>query len=312
MATLLKNIEDIKQYVSVNKNIKWASIEPYVKQADRKYIKNLIGSVIYNDYATTTPTEPKEKEVYELLREASANLSWFVYLPLANVQVSDGGISVNSGDNYKPAEWWQIRDLRRSFLDAGLLAIDEALKIMESNTDTFINWTVTEGFTLFNELFVKRTDTFHRWFGISNSRQTFLALKPYMLEVHHQYFTSVLNTDTINVIKSASNNIQKQVLEFLQASQVHFTVAKAVESGSFLITSTGLFQQFDDLPGYKMNPLTENQLNKLHQERLIAGEEYLKKAIALIESNASDFPDYIKKSNSIIVKAKNTKSTLSF
>ena len=311
MATLLKSIEDIKKYVSVNKNIKWASIEPYVKQADRKYVKDLVGASIYNDYATTIPTEPTELEVYELLCEASANLAWFLYMPLANVQVTDGGISVNSGTDYKAAEWWQIRDLRRSLLDAGLMALDASLKIMEANTDTFINWTNTDSYTVFNELFVRTTETFNKWFGIANSRQTFLALRHYMLETHHQYFTSVLNTSTIATIKIAEETIQKQVLEFLQASQVHYTVAKAVESGSFLLTASGMYQQMDDLPGYKQNPLSEQQLAKLKLERLTAGEEYFKKAIALIEDNTSLFNDYTPKTTETVVKVKNTKSTFS-
>lgn len=311
MATLLKSIDDIKKYVSVNKNIKWASIEPYVKQADRKYIKNLVGTVIYNDYATTTPTDATELEVYDLLSEASANLAWFIYLPLANVQVSDNGISVATGADYKAAEWWQIKDLRRSLLEAGLQALDEALKIMEANEDDFINWTQTEGYTVFNELFVKRTDTFHRWFGIANSRKTFLALRPYMLETHHQYFTPVFNDATISTIKTGTDTIQQQVLAFLQASQVHYTVAKAVESGAFLLTATGMYQSFDELPGHKQNPLSEMQLSSLKQERLTAAEEYFKKAIAFIEANTSLFADYTTKATTTVVNVKNTKSTLS-
>jgi hypothetical protein len=312
MATLLKSIDDVKKYVSVNKNIKWDSLDPYVKQADRKYIKNIVGAAIYNDYATTTPTNVTELQVYELLREASANLSWFIYMPLANVQVSDSGIAVIHSESSKAAEWWQIRDLRRSLLDAGLLALDEALKIMEANLDTFITWSATESYTIFNELFVKRTDTFHRWFGISNSRKTFLALKPYMLETHHQYFTNVLNDATIATIQTGTNAVQKQVLDFLQASQVHYTVAKAVESGAFLLTSTGMYQQFEELPGYKMNPLTEVQLSSLKQERITAGEEYFKKAIRLMNANLNLFTNYIPKITTTVVKVKNTKSTLSF
>lgn len=311
MATLLKSIDDIKKYVSVNKNIKWASIEPYVKQADRKYIKNLVGTSIYNDYATTVPTDETELEVFELLCEASANLAWFLYMPLANVQVTDSGISVTSGTDYKSAEWWQIRDLRRSLLDAGLMALDTSLEIMEANTDTFINWTITESYTVFNELFVRKTNTFHRWFGIAKSRQTFLALRHYMLETQHQYFTPVLDVATISTIKTGAETVQKQVLEFLQASQVNYTVAKAVESGSFLLTASGMYQQMDDLPGYKQNPLSETQITKLKAERLTAGEEYFKKAISLIQKNTSLFPSYQSKETTAVVKIKNTKSTFS-
>ena len=311
MATLLSTIDDLKKYVSVNKNIEWASIEPYVKQADRKYLKPIIGELLYNDYATTVPAG-NELKVYELLREASANLCWFIYLPLANVQVTDSGISVAGGENYKAAEWWQIRDLRRSFLDAGFQALDEALKIMEANEDEFSPWETTEGYTIFKELFVKRTETFNRWFNIANSRRTFLGLRPYMLEVHHQYFTAQLNAATIATIQSAVEDSHKQVLEYLQAAQIHYTVAKAVESGAFLLTETGMYQKQDDFPGYKMNPLTAQQLYTLKQDRITAAQEYYKKAITVIEANPTDFADYETKTTGTFVAPTNTKSTVSF
>jgi len=308
---LLKTIADVKKYISVNKNIDFASVEPYILQADRKFIKTIIGDLLYDDYDTTTPTGI-ELKVYELLREASANLCWFLYLPLAQVQVSDSGIAVAQGEHFKGAEWWQIRDLRRSFLDAGFMALDEALRIMESDEASFSPWETTEGYTVFKELFVKHTDTFNRWFYISNSRRTFLALRPYMLESHHEYFTSKLNDATIATIQLAVSDNAKKVLKFLQAAQTNYTVAKVVKSGSFELTASGIYQKMEEFPGYKVEKLSVDQLSELKQDRLVAGEEFYKKAIAIIEANPTDFADYVKKTTAQFVKPFDTKSTVSF
>ena len=311
MATLLKTIADVKDYVSVNKNIDFASIEPYLKQADRKYIKPIIGDFIYDDYATTTPTGI-ELKVYELLCEASANLAWFLYLPLTNVQVSDNGISVAQGESFKAAEWWQIKDLRRSFIDAGFSALDEALVLMEANEASFSPWETTEGYTIFKELFVKRTDTFNRWFNISNSRRTFIALRSSMLDTHHNYFTSKLNDATIATIQTGTDPIHLKVLEFLQAAQVNYTVAKVVDSGSFELTSSGIYKKMEEFQGYKTDALNAMQLSTLKSERLTAGEEYYKKALALIEANPLLFVDYELKAAATFVAPFNTKSTVGF
>lgn len=322
MATLLSTIDDVKKYVSVNKNIDWASLEPYVKQADRKYIKTLLGDALYDAYAAAAPAGTPLK-VYELFREASANLSWFLYLPLANVQVSDNGIAVSTGENHKAAEWWQIRDLRRSFLDAGFTALDEALKIMESNDAQFVGWAGTDGYTIFKELFVKRTDTFQRWFNISSSRRTFLALRPYMLEAHHQYFTARLNAETIATINftakplatlslELASGVQYRTLDLLQAAQVNYTVAKAINSGTFELTANGIYEKLEEFPGYKTKTLEGPQLHRIYEERLVAAEEYYKKALQLIEANPTEFPDYEAKVSATYIKPKNTKSIVSF
>jgi len=311
MAVLIKTIDALKQYVSVNKNLEFASVEPYIKQAERKYIKPLIGDLLYNDYATTEPTGI-ELEAYNLFQEASANLAWFLYLPLANVQVSDSGISVAEGTNFKAAQWWQIRDLRRSFIEAGFNAIDEALKIMEANEVDFDPWSTTQGYTLFKELFVKRTDTFNRWFNINNSRKTFIALRPYLLETHHQYFTAVLNTNTQTAINAEAETTHKDVLEMLQASQVNYAVVKAIESGAFDLSINGLQPKLSELPNSKQNTYNETQINSIKLQRQNAAEAYFKKAITIIEANPSDFPDYEIKTVATFVNPKNTKSTVSF
>lgn len=311
MTTILKTIDQLKKYVSVNNSTQWESVEPYVKQAERKFIKTLIGTTIYNDYADNKPSGIP-LEVYELLSEASANLAWFLYLPLANVTVNDEGISVAQGTDYKAAEWWQVRDLRRTFLDGGLQAIDEALKIMEANEAEFSGWETTEGYTVFKELFVKRTDTFNKWYYIANSRRTFLALRPYMRETHYQYFTAKLNEATMTVINTGTETVQQNVLELLQAAQVNYAIAKAVESGTFDITPTGIYQKIEELPGYKTAAIGPKEINVLKNDRLTAAEEYYKKALTLIEANNTLFPNYEIKADEEFVKPYNTDSIVSF
>ncbi|HEA19949.1 hypothetical protein LCGC14_0943680 [marine sediment metagenome] len=324
MPTIIDAIAEVKKHVAVNRNLDWSSVEPYVKQAERKYIKSLIGRTMYDSYSQAEPEDPVALEVYNLLEEASANLAWFLYLPMANVQISDSGIAVSESEYSKAAEWWQIRDLRRSFIDAGFTALDEALKIMEQTEgETFAAWKASEGYTIFRELFVDRTDTFNRWFNISNSRKTFLALRPYMLEVHHQFFTAKLNLATIellnNTVKPAEGTetdapeyIQYMALQWLQAAQVNYTVYKAVHSGTFELTSNGIYEKIEEFPGYKVKPLGESQLHRVKDERLVAAEQYYKKAIALMEANPVAFPDYIKKDAAVFVMPMNTKSVVSF
>ncbi len=323
MATLITSIEAIKEYVSVNRSLEWDTVKPYVKQAERKYVLPIIGSITYDLFSSEETLEGFSEKVYELLREASANLAWFLYLPLANVQVTDSGISVAEGEHYKAAQWWQIRDLRRSFIDAGFTAIDEALRIMEENESSFSDWKGSEGYTVFKELFVKRTDTFNRWFHISNSRKTFLALRPYMLESYHQFFLGRLSAETIAEINFTSKPLptlslelgatpQYRVLDLFQAAMVNYTVYKAIHSGTFELTSNGIYEKIEEFPGYKSKPLEEEQLRRIKNERLVAAEEYYKKAIKIIESNPESFTNYQAKETAQFVKPKNTGSIVSF
>ncbi|WP_421801764.1 DUF6712 family protein [Flagellimonas sp.] len=322
MATLLKTIQDVKKYVAANASVKFDSLKPYIIQADRKFVIPACSQELYTVLEPGNSSDNKEK-VYELLREASAHLAMFLYIPIGNVEINDHGIIVESGESSKAAEWWQIRDLRRSFLESGLGAIDDALKIMEANEGDFDEWKGSDSYTLFMELFVKRTDTFNRWFNISNSRRTFLALRPYMLEAHHQYFVGKLGKETVARINFTTKPLTElstelaqgvpfQVMGLMQASLVNYTVAKAIDSGMFEITPSGIYQKLDDFPGQKTKTLNDVQINRLLSNKILAGEEFFKKAIDIIELNPLEFPEYTSKESAQFIKPMDTKSTVSF
>ncbi len=312
--TLIKTSAQIQEHVTVNFNFDWATISPFVKQAERQYIKSFIGSTLYTDWDTTAPTTGKAKEAYDLFVEASANLAMLKYVPQGNVSVSDGGIQTNSNEFAKPAEWWQIRDLQRAFETNGLSAIDEALVIMEDNESDFSDWVGTEGYTIFKELFTPKTQDFQRFFNINNSRRTFLALRPYIYESQEQIL-NWLDASTLSIIKSGDDLESKQALKYLQGAQVNHTVAKAASSGMFLLKSSGMFTRSEEasLSNTKIDKLSEEELYRLKQDRTVAGDEYLKKLKEFLLEHPDKFPDFVDPSTAPIdFFVHNTKSIVAF
>lgn len=292
--TLIKNVEQIKSHVNINFNFTWENIQPFVVQAERQYIKSILGSTLYKSWNTTPPTsEGVVKEVYGLMLEASANLSMLKYIPQGNVNVSDGGIQTNSSEYTKAAEWWQIRDLQRAYETNGLTAIDEALKLMEENESQFTEWIGTEGYTVFKELYTPKTQDFQRYFNINYSRRTFLALRPYTLESQEQIFNWI-DEGTISIINSANDEVSKKALGYMQAAQVNHTIAKAASSGVFLLKSSGMFTRSEEasLNNTKIDKLSEEELYRLKNDRITAGDEYLKKLKDLLLSHPDIFPDF--------------------
>lgn len=311
MATLVNNIENIREHVTTAFNFTWENIAPYVKQTERQYIKTTLGSTLYNIWLTTPPTSGNTLEVYNLLCEASANIALLKYVPIGAVYISDTGILTVSTATTKPADWRQVNDLKRSLLEIGNTAIDEAFKIMESNEADFTGWSTTEGYTVFKELIVPKTTDFNRYFSINNSRQTFLALRGYQLEAQNQIF-NWLDAETLALIKTANTTITKQALEYAQAAQVNHTVAKAAESSMFQFTATGLFTASNEMPYETKNKLDEPQILRLIKSRINTGDEFLKKLKTLITTNSSVFTSYTNPATTATVFVHNTSSIVAF
>ena len=312
MATLLKTPADIQEHLNIGFNFEWENIESFVKQSERQHVKTIVGDSLYTTWTTTAPTDAVEKSAFDLFKEASANLATFKYIPTGSLSITDSGIHINASEYTKAPEWWQVRDLQRSLVDNAFYAIDEALKIMEASPTKFTGWDTTEGYTIFKELIVPKTQDFHRHFNISNSRQTFLALRAYQLEIQHKIF-NWLGGDTLALLLSTStDSVIKEAQELARAAQVNHTVATAVQSGIFKTTATGMYVKILELPGDKTTPATEEQLNRLANSRQQAGDEYLKKLKTLIEANPDKFPDYTVPGSTTFVDVHNTKSIVSF
>ena len=313
MANLIPDIDKLKKHVSIGFDFDYNVILPYINKAERQHIKALIGDTLYAAW-TSEPSDAVEKSAYLLFQEAASNFAVFNYIPVGNVHVSDSGISVAASEHTKPAEWWQIKDIKRNLVEAANLAIDEALKIMESNPAKFTGWDASEGYTVFKELIVPKTQDFHRHFNISNSRRTFLALRAYQLETQNRIF-NWLDATNLAQIKAGADEKDKHALDLAQAAQVNHTVATAAESGVFIFSATGMFSKSVLLPGdhnTKASQLTEQELYRLIQSRRTAGDEYLKKLKLYMVDNTADFNNYEAPTASTDVFVHNTKSIVTF
>lgn len=310
MSTILKTSEEIKAVLAVD-NFEFDTIKPYLKQADRRYITPYIGNAMFTEITETAPTEGNAKAVFDLLAEAEANLGYFRYTPLGSVHVTDSGIMVSENQNAKNAEWWKVRDLKRSFLDTGFEAIDDALRIMEENESEFTAWKASSGYTIFKELFTTKTDDFQRWYNIMRSRRVFVALRPFLLQAQIQYLLPFLGTETAALIKTASTTVLKQALDYAQAAQVNYAVATAAASGIIAITQTDVTLKQNELPGTKTTAQDEKQLEKLVAERNKAADEFLSLLKTHIKNNATTFPEFNTETKVPNINALNLKSMLS-
>lgn len=311
MPAIVPNIATIQTYINIGFDFTWSQIEPFSRTAERQNVKSLLGTTLYDAWVATPPTTGNALKAYNLFQEAISNLAVLKYIPTGSVGISDAGVFVNASEHTKQPEWWQIRDLQRSLLDNAMNAIDEALEIMEANEGDFTGWAASSGYTIFKELFTQQTAQFQRHFNISNSRRTFLALRPFMLEAQNQAF-NWLDSDTFNEILTASNDTRKVALDFARAAQVNYTVAKAAESGLFELTASGMFLKSTELPGDKTKEISEQQLYRLMQSRLQAGDEYLKKLKAFIIANPSEFTNYTESTTAPEIFVHNTKSIVTF
>jgi|AntRauTorckE5430_2_1112549.scaffolds.fasta_scaffold04812_4 hypothetical protein len=291
--TIIKTIEDFQKYCTISYNFNLATIQPYLVKADRKYLKRYLSKKLYKNYVETKPTDETAVEVYDLMQEASANIALLYYTKVGIIHITDGGFSIAQNEKTKPAEWWQVRDLRRQLLETGMEAIDDALRIMQNTSgETFKLWKDSEAYTEFSEFFTQTTDDFQERYNINESRMTFINLKPHIKRTEAKYFKSVLGTETIVKIKLADNDFTKKAMELAKDAQVDFSVSEIANEGAFIFKPNGLFILTDEIPGKEKSELTENQLKNLSTIKKQSANEHLKALIKYLNENQEEFPEF--------------------
>jgi hypothetical protein len=311
MATLIKTLEDFKKYVTVNASFDFNIILPYLKKVDRKHIKPITGSELYDSIQTAEAG--RSQEVLELLQEASCNLAMFSFSMVGAVQVTASGYSIMVSGNSQSPNWGQMRDLRRYFLKTGTEALDEALKIMEQNETDFAEWIASEGYTTFKELFTRRTETFNRYFIIENSRLTFLRLKPNLLKVEKKYFRGLLGSETVSQIKAAATPEEKEALKLAQAAQVPLCVAEVATEGIFTLNEKGIVFEIEEIPGERKIKTDQQELDRIYDSKLEEGTEALKDLVSYLREKPEVFVEFAaKEANKVSSPTHNTKSIVSF
>ncbi|MDN3595321.1 DUF6712 family protein [Zunongwangia endophytica] len=298
---LVKNIATIQKYAIVNYNFTFEIIESQVRKQERKHILSVIGRELYNSWSDAAPEDEIEKEVFDLLEEASSNLSLLSYTKVGIVSSSNGGLYISTSSNSEPAQWWQIKDLRVELLNSGMEAIDQALEIMEANQDKFESWVNSDQYTIFKELLCSQTAHFQKIYNISKSRLTFLALRPYLRKVEKQFFEGLLGAETLLQIKEGNSPEERKALEISRWAQVCLAIAEIAKEGIFELSSRGLFTVFEEIPGMNRTKADQVELLKIEQSKSHEGNEILKDLIRHLKKFPGIFKKYDQRENQKLI-----------
>lgn len=236
MQPIINSDLEFKKFVGVNVGFSFDNLKDDIQTALAKEVIPYLGIAQYD--VSIKSTNEKHKELIRLAAKISANIGMANYLPIAKVQISNGGISYTA-DKSKQATAEDKEDLRLAFLNKGYNTIDEMLLYLETNADDFQEWKSSTGKILFNKLFIRTADEFRI---IQGKRSIFIKLIPYMedieLEVISHLFPSTLITDLKTKVVTGK---KKELLEnYIRPIVANKALARALTAFAIVLTDSGL------------------------------------------------------------------------
>lgn len=203
---LITTISELKKYINIDANMRWASIEPYVKEAEQLYIVPLLGKAFYDQYlplytASVAPSPtPLSADNAALLPYIQRTLAFYTQLkaiPQLATSFGDLGLRQHLSENSTTAAIKVEDRLLLNALVSGDTHADALLTFLEENATVskYGLWFSSAANTRMSGLIVYGTGIAQKHIDISNSRRMFLQLLPYIKKIEEKYVPKLVGAD---------------------------------------------------------------------------------------------------------------------
>lgn len=224
---LITTIAEFKKYVAIDGNMKWASIEPYVKEAELLYVKPLLGKEFYDEFlalyeASIGAGPALSAENTALLPYIQRCLAFYTQLkaiPHLAVKFGELGIRQDLSQDSMAAPRWQQEQLLLTALISGDTHADQLLEFLEAEAtglNDYATWYASSANTKLIGLLVYGTAIASKHIAISDSRRVFLQLLPYIKTLETKYIPKLISQEMYDVlladIKAATISAENAVL----------------------------------------------------------------------------------------------------
>jgi hypothetical protein len=289
--------DDFKEAVPVFKSLAWRILRPSVRQAERDYLKPLLGTTEYNNLVTASGSLPyagATLALYNELKEPLAQIAAFLAVPDVDLNWSTHGFTVHKDESSAPASQKRVEQLRISQLRKGMAGFDALLEWLEENKPTYPNWAAGEGYTELKQGFVNTTAEFNAVVDINSSRHLFMRLRPYRTKVEQFELKGYLGADLYAEIKSqieagSVSTDNQALLPFIHQAVCNRAIAKGLIPLNLQIDERGhLSAGIQESHTMKMQQhAKDSHLDTLFKQYTAEADAFFEKLRNYLNANAS-------------------------
>lgn len=180
--------EQLRQFLSVNINFTVDTFHINLEQTeDALFSRFLDAQTAETLRALAGELDPDDQagKALKQARIAVANLAMFDYLPFAEVQIDDDGITVSASQTRKPAFDYQTKKLGKALLKRGWTAVDQLIAVVAdpASAELFPGWPDSPWHAVYTGSLFQNPAQFSRYYGISDSWLTYWSLRPYIDDI---------------------------------------------------------------------------------------------------------------------------------
>ncbi|NQU51639.1 MAG: hypothetical protein HQ522_03775 [Bacteroidetes bacterium] len=324
---LFKTIAEIKTFLPIGVGNDFNRLKPHIANAENKYIKSLLGDVMYDELEEfydalpiAEPTEVQEamQSLLEKVQHSLIHLAYFVGYDFLNISATDAGFQRLETEHKKGLYKYQEDNLKQYFSDAGFNSLDTILVFIENNIQHFSEFKATANWTEIKESFLPTVSIVEKIpFNLFGSRLTFLNLKPHISFVEDTTIKFVLGDTIYQEIKTGMIADQvpakiTAILPYIRKPLIYLASALLMEETGATLGNNGLYfeKRTGNYPDNKLiQPSTEERILSLAARNRFIGNAYLDALKSFLATNISDWETFEIPTNPILNRDNTGKKT---
>ena len=291
------NSDDFKKYLPVNVNTSFRTLATFLGLAELKYIRPLLGNLLYEEITTFAKTDEKTLQLIDYLKYAEINLAFYCGWSVLSTSISDSGAS-SKADGDKRLYRYQEVEILETFKNNGFNILDTVLDFLHEHIADFELFKNADFYKKSQKTLIPTTAIFNAIYPINNSRLVFLKMTQYIklvedIELHHYFgsqFVSELMTADLETDK------YREIAENIRNFIVYLSVSKGIGELKKLPTEKGLiFESTSDFvrDGYMQSQVEGKELETTLIFCEKTAKSYLATAINCLKKQSQDFPKFI-------------------
>jgi len=297
----------VASYLAVSGNTNLDTLRPYLRMAQQSMLISVLGETQLNSLADAYDANPStltaaQLKLLLLAQAVVANLGYVDYLPIGNVHVGEGGITVSNNTTHAPASQWRVKDLRDSLQQAGYQALEDLVLLLWSAASDYASWNADAAAKLrYREHLVNHTEEFSKWWNVGSGYDLLQRLRPSLRKVENLHLKQSLGdafyTELITAWRAkTSTSDQIALIEgYLQPALVNLAIADGLPKVSAELTARGLLEyrvaaagDNVELRGPAGATLEGLQAHLARQD----GLAWMNRAIIYLNANATMYPTW--------------------
>jgi hypothetical protein len=286
--------QKIQEYIPVSNSFVPDGFQSFIRQAEQKFIHKYVSKAQYDAIITAAANDDITDQVYR----AVISFAYYLYIPFANVAMSNAGITQTRSENQIAAKPEAVEDLRQACYFAAWEELEAILLAFETAPDTYAIWRNSKAKTIADELLFTNASDFNSYLNIREMRRVFVLLLPSIRRTQNTYIRNVLGKDLLTDVLANRTTPENKTLinDYIKPAIAQLAMADSIPNMSVELGSYDMVLMFDN-GGANKQKSSGKMLPQSIIQLLI--DSYTKKGKSLIcdltkflVDNPEDYPLY--------------------